>query len=266
MVYDIYFIVGVKFSPSSKVYYYLCDDYAVKNGDEVLVDFNGTQRELKVVDVKTVSESEAPFPVDKMKHVINRTLVGTATAGKPSAASTTSKATQSNSNTLEQNDQIILRDVPLAGGIYTATYDMNKHREKIAYEYYQKCEAIIQECYAKKSKYLTAYWALFAGSLVAAIALLTKALWIPLLITVICCAIPRWVLLSMNSNCNATINKERHNVKLMDFDYIVYHVVARGGRITHKNKETGTISFCSANGVKHSISVYTGYNSHYRGY
>ena len=71
---DEHIFVNVSFEWGAKIYYYLCDDELIQEGDEVLVPV-GKDGDLKTVYVESVelhTAEDAPFPIDKCKKVIRR--------------------------------------------------------------------------------------------------------------------------------------------------------------------------------------------------
>ena len=69
-----YIFVEVSFESSEKTYCYICDDKLVQEYDEVLVPV-GQDNIEKVAIVESVdvhTEDDAPYPVEKCKHVIKR--------------------------------------------------------------------------------------------------------------------------------------------------------------------------------------------------
>lgn len=69
-----YIFVEVSFESSEKTYCYICDDKLIQEYDEVLVPV-GQDNIEKVAIVESVevhTEDDAPYPVEKCKHVIKR--------------------------------------------------------------------------------------------------------------------------------------------------------------------------------------------------
>ena len=71
-----YIFVEVSFENSSKTYCYICDDKLIKEYDEVLVPVGHENNEVvaTVESVDVFSAKDAPYPVDKCKHVIRRVI------------------------------------------------------------------------------------------------------------------------------------------------------------------------------------------------
>lgn len=67
-----YYYVFVEYGdgPSYREYSYISDDTTIKVGDLVLVDRRGEEVEAEVTFTKFYKKKEAPYPVDKTKHVI----------------------------------------------------------------------------------------------------------------------------------------------------------------------------------------------------
>jgi hypothetical protein len=64
----------VKFTKGSKSYYYISDDDTIKVGDLVKVPAGKDEHTAtaEVVDIEYFSEEKAPFPIEKVKHIIGR--------------------------------------------------------------------------------------------------------------------------------------------------------------------------------------------------
>ena len=61
----------------------------------------------------------------------------------------------------------------------------------------------------------------------------------------------------------AMASAAKSKLENLKYNYIIYTLDKQHYRILYQNRQTGTITY-KANGVKHSISIYKGYNSHYR--
>ena len=69
-----YIFCDVEFEPRGKTYCYLADDDSYEVGDTVLVPAGHDNHEalVRIVGKKYYSSENAPFPVDKAKHIIKR--------------------------------------------------------------------------------------------------------------------------------------------------------------------------------------------------
>lgn len=69
-----YIFCDVEFEPGGKTYCYLTDDDSYEVGDTVLVPAGHDNHEalVRIVDKNYYSSEEAPFPVEKTKHIIKR--------------------------------------------------------------------------------------------------------------------------------------------------------------------------------------------------
>ena len=69
-----YIFCDVEFEPGGKTYCYLTDDDSYEVGDTVLVPAGHDNHEalVRIVDKNYYSSEEAPFPVEKAKHIIKR--------------------------------------------------------------------------------------------------------------------------------------------------------------------------------------------------
>lgn len=67
-----YRVALIKFNPSSRTYSYLCDDNTIREGDFVYVE--GQNIALQVYKIEYFTEQTAPFPVNKMKHVLCKAI------------------------------------------------------------------------------------------------------------------------------------------------------------------------------------------------
>lgn len=273
MFYDIYFIVGIELGISGNVYSYLCDDYSVKIGDNVLVDVRGKEQIAKVVDVKTVSASEAPYPIDKMKHVIKKVESSYKDSyGEIHSSQNKEKEhtfakepiLSSGSNTLEQ--KIVSRSVPLSGGSYVATYNLSNKDESNEYNKVQELTEKIDYYGARSTNFCVAYVLLIIVSVIVFFVTMNGTSWTAFIVSTIVLLIPRWICAGISMRAWNLKLKCKCELSSVDYRYILRNIPKQGGRVVYEHEGTGTISFYNKNGVKHSISVYRGYNSHYRGY
>ena len=69
-----YIFCDVEFEPGGKTYCYLADDDSYEVGDTVLVPAEHDNHEalVRIVGKNYYSSENAPFPVDKAKHIIKR--------------------------------------------------------------------------------------------------------------------------------------------------------------------------------------------------
>lgn len=55
-----------------KTYYYKTNKYDLDEGDIVIVDRNGELVKAEVISVEVYKENEVPFPLDKVKDIIDK--------------------------------------------------------------------------------------------------------------------------------------------------------------------------------------------------
>lgn len=71
---DDYIFCSVTFDDGYKSYYYLADDDSIEVGDSVLVPAGKDNHTaiVEVVNIEYFSEEKAPFPIEKVKHIIRK--------------------------------------------------------------------------------------------------------------------------------------------------------------------------------------------------
>ena len=69
-----YIFCSVEFDGGYKSYYYLTDDDTIEIGDQVVVPAGKDNHHaiVEVVDIEYFSEEDAPFPIEKTKHIIRK--------------------------------------------------------------------------------------------------------------------------------------------------------------------------------------------------
>lgn len=72
--FESYIYASVSFEGNSKTYYYRTDDSTIAEGDTVLVPFGSEERIGVVEEIETFDEDSVPFPLEKTKFIIKRTL------------------------------------------------------------------------------------------------------------------------------------------------------------------------------------------------
>ena len=66
-----YVYVGIRYSTSNKIYYFICDDWTVRVGDIVRVpSIYNEYEDVRVVTRATYTVENAPYPVERSKHIL----------------------------------------------------------------------------------------------------------------------------------------------------------------------------------------------------
>ena len=73
---DDYIFCSVEFEGSGRSYYYLTDDESIEVGDVVVVPVgnHGHTLEAEVMEIEYFQENDVPFPLDKIKTVLNKCI------------------------------------------------------------------------------------------------------------------------------------------------------------------------------------------------
>lgn len=268
-------VVKVAFSSGGKLYSYLCDINDIEIGDEVIVE--GTSNTPKVVSIEYVHPAETNYPFEKMKHVLSladgpdKTMILDVRFSDDSERSYICK----NKNA-KIGDSVALSTFSQIGVVYDIRYCRNNHAAlkklkeiKIIYEKKipsSVCKNIVDKTISININSGTfyidyksddSYYSRVATNFT--LLTITRIIWLPLVIfliylNIIIGIIVGIFLLFLVTEC----------AKSYKYEVILEYLENKGYCITWANKTTGTISY-SKNGIKHSISVYRGYNSHYRG-
>ena len=92
-----YIFCSVKFEEDGKSYFYLTEDDTIAVGDLVLVSVGSHDRpaKAKVMDVEYFSEEGVPFPLEKVKHILQKYTAGNFKSSVPNSETAHQDSTKS---------------------------------------------------------------------------------------------------------------------------------------------------------------------------